>query len=434
MFEAVEDVRIYIKDGGSSRILNTFFDKFTNAANRHDSIDSTVCSTLGSGSFWIDFFNYSKENNFTNKLLVCKLFTHLIRYKSLLLLGIELLGISNFRTLLNVHFKNMLQLFLTTSSISLIEEQMSSPTPITHEYKERLIILSAEEMLYMLVYIARIIIACHMDHQTTALQKLKDLDFMKILGVFLGCLTVKDTSVFRLILQRHALFRKITDLVDIVVYIGTKDPDIFFEKKSLLISFFFLIGKLAESLMDYKTEPLEIVKAVRLLRTREVEEVRDDEKTLLLSYLYTPSTCHLFDSVLHGPRYVWKEGRDMFYCFMGFIHFLEQKIRTVSQDEKHFVTGLFHQVLQCMIRANILDFWNNDSLSSCSISHEIVGKVLNLKSLLKWVFYVFPFHLFVFFLFLHFFMFSLLPFLFFFSHFDICELTFFFSLVLKQNF
>lgn len=376
-----------------------FFQKLVKLMAIDSAIYSSVFATLASGSFWMDFFRYSKANADTLRgaLMPCKLFSQMIQYKSILLLGIELLGASEFRTLLHIHFYALLRAFelyadlrTVRKTISLIsplfgEEAKFLPIEVNKADEIALSIFSIGEMLQMLSNTARIIICHNLDDKTIACDKLGELGFIELLEPLFLTLSSKNISVLDFISQDQTLFHRVLGLIDVVVYITVNNSEILFGKKTLLIQFLTLLGQIATCLTSRKEKCSETINDLRELRARELKENKEEEAELLLSSLYTSATFHLFDREEYKPISLRKEGPRLFSSAVHFLRVFEKKIQKVFRKEKQCITFLLDSFLQIMFRIMILEFWNNDSSTSHQISSRIISRLVFIKSLIFWV-------------------------------------------------
>lgn len=336
--------------------LSRFIVELTNERVNNEFLQCSVLSSLASGSFWLDFYDCCTMLNveFVESVALLEIFYQLVRFKSHLLFGIELLGIEKFNHLLNLQMVMAINVFEKYS----LEK---------HHLKR---------MLQIPTDIGRILICRDMEDKSgSAFQALIDLGIIHVLEMLYTTLLTHKKLVRQLLEENPNFFEYYSELFVIVICIAINRPSMFFPNSNLVKSLFSSLGDIASALTTCEGIPDE-TKNLRNLRQREIDECGNQESPIRLSNLYSPETYHLF--VYAQNSFILPVSRCLFFLF-PFFGIFEQTVLDILRHDQEILFCLLDSMLQLLIRARILDFWNGNGTSVFSAGYILLQAFCQMK-------------------------------------------------------
>lgn len=360
MWKIIEDVRQQVQNNESTALCD-FITETRHQMNENTTLHYSMLASLCSGSFWVDLYHrcISIQTPESDRILWLDIFCQLIRFKSHLLLGIELLGVRRFCYLLRDQIVLLIEAFTTQSDI---------------QYKIYLL----QQSLQMPTNMARSVISRDMDSQgESSFQELHDVCFMDALEVLFSFLVSQKEAVKEIFVQNTELLNYYSELINVIICITANDSMMLFKNVKLLKFLFISIGEVSLLLathQDNTTDHLDETKTLRVLRKRELEELKELNTSLQLSSLYSSATCHLFNHVKDSSLLFAGQNMRFFFSFLKEFDHIIFQLFPKNQD---FILALLEGLLQMLIRVRVLEYWDKSDKPSKKTSHFFAALTLS---------------------------------------------------------
>lgn len=348
---------------------------------------SAIILSLTRGTFWIYFRDYynrilssktktNKEKR--NESINCsKIFEILIRFKSVLRLGIKLLGVQEFGDFFHV---------ILSAQVAHLNEIQTDPTSSPCKFRNTVFCI-----LLLPFHIIRTLV--NINNSSSGNRSLNALKLTKSLKCIFDAFIQDRFLAISRCLQDEEILNACIKLIVVTICFATNLPRAFFSEAGLVQSFFLFVSIIANACIEDRTETEHdtcTVSDLRTLRKREkTEELKEEEEEeehkfpAQLSDFYSSVTHPLFRSytLTQGGR---EHITRLVLIFMLFLKFFEKTLRMVFEENTKPLAFAINQIVKLIVRDEIVSFWDYEHTSRSSALH-VVAKILPFKKFLDWV-------------------------------------------------